>query len=99
MHTFFDQVHNVGDRMQVIWQDMDGIMLTGNHWLLQCRHIDMWGKESIMEKKKGMNEETKGQEAEELAFDDLDQVAGGYSLRDAKKEKTTDISAGTISKI
>ena len=53
----------------------------------------------IMEKKKGMNEETKGQEAEELALDDLDQVAGGYSLRDAKKEKTTDISAGTISKI
>ena len=92
MHTFFDQVHNLGDRM-------DGIMLTGNHWLLQCRHIDMWGKESIMEKKKGMNEETKGQEAEELALDDLDQVAGGYSLRDAKKEKTTDISAGTISKI
>ncbi len=99
MHTFFDQVHNLGDRMQVIWQDMDGIMLTGNHWLLQCCHIDMWGKESIMEKKKGMNEETKGQEAEELALDDLDQVAGGYSLRDAKKEKTTDISAGTISKI
>ena len=55
-----------------------------------------------MEKKKGMNEETKGQEAEELALDDLDgieQLAGGYSLRDAKKEKTTDISAGTISKI
>ena len=52
-----------------------------------------------MEKKKGLNEETKGQEAEELALDDLDQVAGGYSLRDAKKEKTTDISAGTISKI
>lgn len=59
----------------------------------------MWGKETIMEKKKGMNEEIKGQEAEELALDDLDQVAGGYSLRDAKKEQTTDISAGTISKI
>ena len=59
----------------------------------------MWGKETLMEKKKGMNEEIKGQEAEELALDDLDQVAGGYSLRDAKKEQTTDISAGTISKI
>ena len=59
----------------------------------------IWRYWRFMEKKKGMNEETKGQEAEELAFDDLDQVAGGYSLRDAKKEKTTDISAGTISKI
>lgn len=52
-----------------------------------------------MEKKNEVNEETKAQEAEELTLDDLDQVAGGYSLRDAKKEKTTDISAGTISKI
>lgn len=99
MHTFFDQMHNLGDRMQVNWQDTDGIMLTENYWLLQDCHIDMWGKETIMEKKKGMNEEIKGQEAEELALDDLDQVAGGYSLRDAKKEQTTDISAGTISKI
>ena len=50
-----------------------------------------------MEKKKGINEEnTKVQEAEELNLDDLDGVAGGYSLRDAKKEKTTDISSGTI---
>ena len=99
MHTFFDQMHNLGDRMQVNWQDTDGIMLTGNHWLLQGCHIDMWGKETIMEKKKGMNDETNGQESEELAFDDLDKVSVGYSLRDAKKEKTTDISAGTISKI
>ena len=85
--------------MQENWQDTDGIMLTENYWFLQGCHIDMWGKETIMEKKNGMNEETKGQEAEELALDDLDQVAGGYSLRDAKKEQTTDISAGTISKI
>lgn len=99
MHTFFDQMHNLGDRMQVNWQDTDGIMLTENYWLLQGCHIDMWRKETIMEKKKGMNEEIKGQEAEELALDDLDQVAGGYSLRDAKKEQTTDISSGTISKI
>lgn len=52
-----------------------------------------------MEKNNGMNEETKVQEAEELSFDDLDQVAGGYSLRNAKKEKTTDISAGTIDQL
>lgn len=52
-----------------------------------------------MEKKKEMNQEIKGQEAEELTLDDLDQVAGGYSLRDAKKEKTTDISAGTINNV
>ena len=61
--------------------------------------MDVWRKETMMEKKNGMNQETKEQEAEELALDDLDQVAGGYSLRDVKKEKTTDISAGTINKI
>lgn len=52
-----------------------------------------------MEKNNGMNVETKGQEAEELTLDDLDQVAGGYSLRDVRKEKTIDISADTINKI
>ena len=31
MHTFFDQMHNLGDRMQVNWQDTDGIMLTENY--------------------------------------------------------------------
>lgn len=98
MRTFLAQVHNLGDRMQVNCHDTDGIMGTGDCLQLHYCHTDVWRKETIiMEKKKGINEEnTKVQEAEELDLDDLDSVAGGYSLRDAKKEKTTDISSGTI---
>lgn len=36
---------------------------------------------------------------QELDLDDLDAVAGGYSLRDAQKEKTTAISEDTIRKV
>ena len=74
-------------------------MIVEDYGLLQCSHMDVWGKETTMEKNNGMNVETKGQEAEELTLDDLDQVAGGYSLRDVRKEKTIDISADTINKI
>ena len=87
--------------MQVNCQDTDGIMRTGDCLQSHHCHTDVWRKETIiMEKKKGINEENtkakEAKEAEELDLDDLDGVAGGYSLRDAKKEKTTDISSGTI---
>lgn len=52
-------------------------------------------------KNKDIVREAEGNAAkvQELDLDDLDGVAGGYSLKDAKKEKTTAISEDTIRKI
>ncbi len=39
------------------------------------------------------------EEEQEISLDDLDEVAGGVSLRDAPKQKTTQISSDTIHRI
>ena len=39
------------------------------------------------------------QEVTEISLEDLEQVAGGYSLREKKKVETTAISDDTISRI
>lgn len=54
-----------------------------------------------MKEKNEMTQETKeeNKNPEEISLDDLDSVAGGFSLRDAEKVKTTEISGSTISKI
>ena len=54
-----------------------------------------------MENKKLYREDTKAAapEVTEISLEDLEQVAGGYSLRDKKKVETTAISDDTISKI
>ena len=60
----------------------------------------MPGKEITMKNKDIMREaEDNAAKVQELDLDDLDGVAGGYSLRDAKKEKTKAISEDTIRKI
>ena len=53
-----------------------------------------------MENKK-LNQEDKkaAQEVTEVSLEDLEQVAGGYSLREKKKVETTAISDDTISRI
>ena len=53
-----------------------------------------------MENKK-LNQEDKkaAQEVTEISLEDLEQVAGGYSLREKKKVETTAISDDTISRI
>lgn len=53
-----------------------------------------------MENKKLNQEDTKAaQEVTEISLEDLEQVAGSYSLRDKKKVETTAISDDTISRI
>ena len=56
--------------------------------------------EELMENKK-LNQEDKkaAQEVTEISLEDLEQVAGGYSLREKKKVETTAISDDTISRI
>jgi hypothetical protein len=62
------------------------------------REVRYWMmREPKMEKP--MTKKTNPEEDRELSFDELEKVAGGFSLRDAPTIETTDIDEDTESKV